>query len=192
MHNNTQALDSKNENSRTFYHEGSVISYVLTRKNVKNINLRVRLDGTVTVSAPSSVPLAKIESFIQSKANFILKAQSEFSKTTKTNDKKLEFIHNERMLEEVLIEAFEDFKSYNFQMPTLKVRTMKTRWGSCTPAHNSITLNRNLLAYPRETIKYVATHELCHMIHPNHSKDFYDLLTQIMPNWKILREQLRK
>lgn len=185
-------MSSKIENSRTFYHEGSVISYVLTRKNVKNINLRIRLDGSVAVSAPPAVPLGKIETFIQSKAGFILKAQKEFGETPKFNNEKLKFIHDERILEEVLVEAFDEFKAYNLKFPTLKIRTMKTRWGSCTPAHNSVTLNRNLLAYPRETIKYVAVHELCHMIHPNHSKDFYDLLEKILPDWKICKEQLRK
>lgn len=192
MHIHTRTLTDKIEDSRTFCHNGSVISYVLTRKNVKNINLRVRLDGTVAVSAPKSVPLEKIESFIQSKAAFILKAQHEFAKTSGSTNEKLVFIHSERILEEVLVEAFKDFNSYNLQMLTLKIRTMKTRWGSCTPSHNSITLNRKLLAYPKETIKYVATHELCHMVHPNHSKEFYDLLIQIMPDWEIYRNQLRK
>lgn len=182
---------TKNEDNRTFNYHGSVISYVLTRKKVKNINLRVRLDGTVAVSAPNSVPMATIKSFIQSKGDFILNAQQKFANMPQKSDRKFIFIHKEEILIQVFDEVYEIFKPYIKAKPTLKIRTMKTRWGSCTPVHNSITLNRNLLAYPRQTIKYVAIHEYCHLFHPNHSKDFYDLLTKIMPNWQEHRNILK-
>jgi predicted metal-dependent hydrolase len=67
--------------------------------------------------------------------------------------------------------------------PTFKIRTMKSRWGSCS-TKNIITLNSNLIKYPQACIEVILMHEFCHLIHFNHSKAFYNLLTQVMPMWK--------
>jgi len=81
-------------------------------------------------------------------------------------------------------------QKYGVQMPDLKIRNMKTRWGSCSPSNKSITLNKQLLKAPRSSIEYVVLHELCHFIHPNHSKHFYDLVTKLMPDWKVRKALL--
>jgi predicted metal-dependent hydrolase len=53
---------------------GESVAYTLTRKRVKNINLRIGCGGAVSVSAPSSVPFSEVEGFIKSKADFVLRA----------------------------------------------------------------------------------------------------------------------
>lgn len=84
------------------------------------------------------------------------------------------------------------FHGYGVPVPSLKIRTMKTRWGSCTPGKNTVTLNRRLLEAPRSCIEYVVMHELCHFICPDHSRRFYALLSSLMPDWpqrkKLLEE----
>ena len=72
-----------------------------------------------------------------------------------------------------------------------KLRTMKTRWGSCTK-QGIITLNPELIAAPKFCIDYVITHELCHLIEPNHSKKFYKLLDCVMPDWEERRNKLNE
>ena len=69
---------------------------------------------------------------------------------------------------------------------------MKTRWGVCNRANNNVTLNSNLIRYDEKVIDYVIFHELCHFIHPNHSKMFWDLVSIYVPNWKIYRNELKK
>lgn len=75
------------------------------------------------------------------------------------------------------------------QESELSVRKMKTRWGSCS-GNGRITLNSHLIKAPTPCIDYVICHELCHLVHPNHSKAFYRLLTQAMPDWQDNKKRL--
>lgn len=75
-------------------------------------------------------------------------------------------------------------KDYDLPFPEVKIRDMKSRWGSCTPAKNSITLNKKLIHYPFEFIEYVILHEFVHFIQPNHSKAFYHVVENYMPDYK--------
>lgn len=79
---------------------------------------------------------------------------------------------------------------YNF--PILKIRKMKSRWGSMLSgrAVGVMTLNLNLIHKPIECIDYVIMHELCHLKFPNHSGDFYNLQQSFVPNWRELKALL--
>ncbi len=79
-----------------------------------------------------------------------------------------------------------------FQLPVIKdikVRYMKARWGSCS-SDAVITYNIHLIKAHDDLIDYVIMHELCHLIHHNHSPRFYQLQSQINPNWKIHKQKL--
>ena len=74
-------------------------------------------------------------------------------------------------------------------MPDIKLRKMKRQWGNCS-LKGIITLNTALIKAPEICIDYVILHELCHFAEHNHSPRFYRLLTQVMPDWKIIKAQL--
>ncbi len=86
--------------------------------------------------------------------------------------------------------TFRSLSNYHLEFPDVKIRDMKSRWGSCTPAKNSITLNRKLIHYPFEFIEYVVLHEFVHFIQPNHSKAFYNIIENYMPDYKIRMEMV--
>ena len=73
---------------------------------------------------------------------------------------------------------------------SVKIRQMKTRWGSCNPYKSYINLNIELIKKPRACIEYVVFHELVHLLHPDHSKKFYDYLSLYMPDWQKRKEIL--
>ncbi len=66
---------------------------------------------------------------------------------------------------------------------------MSKRWGSCTPL-GKIILNVELIKASKGCVEYVVTHELCHLVHHNHTKEFYNLLTRILPSWKKWKDKL--
>ena len=73
--------------------------------------------------------------------------------------------------------------------PALKIRRMKTRWGSLSKG-GRMTLNLELIKAPGECIEYVIVHELCHLLHPHHGKAFYDLLESRLPDWNKRKHRL--
>lgn len=73
--------------------------------------------------------------------------------------------------------------------PPLRILTMQTQWGSCSPA-GRLTLNPHLVKAPRECIDYVILHELCHLAEHNHSERFYRLMSQVMPQWEKTKARL--
>lgn len=227
--------------------ENGAISYQLTRKKVKNVNLRIKPDGSVLVSANSRVPVAFIDDFIRQKQEFILSALAKYEEKRelyqdtlkkyisgenytlfgknlrlkveesknevvytdgiyiflKVKDKE-NFRHKEILMtewlkkyqtavfQELISQTYAKFQKYDVPFPTLKIKTMKSRWGSCQPQKGIITLNSRLTEAPRDSVEYVVVHEFAHFIHPNHSKQFWDFVTMLMPDWKERKKALEK
>jgi predicted metal-dependent hydrolase len=97
----------------------------------------------------------------------------------------------ERIFVRKTIMLFLHFKEYRLHMPAVAVRRMKARWGSCS-ADGNITLNSKLIHLEEPLIDYVIMHELCHLIEHNHSKNYYGLLTRMMPDWEQRRQRLNE
>lgn len=75
--------------------------------------------------------------------------------------------------------------------PRLHLRRMPKRWGSWT-RNGAIYLNPELVRAPASCIDYVVTHELCHLVHGNHGRQFFDLLRQTMPDWERRKARLEE
>lgn len=236
-----------NPEQRVVHCEDGDIPYLLTRKSVKNVNLRIKPEGEVLVSANNSVSTDFIDAFIEKKQRYIFSVLSRYEEKKKlfqavpkkyvsgesydllgkslrlkveankeenvytdgvyiflkVKDKD-DFRHKEIMMskwlkqyqttvfEELLQEKYLLFEKYGVTYPILKVRNMTSRWGSCQPKKGIITLNSKLIEAPRNCIEYVILHELVHFIHPNHSRQFWDFVAMMMPDWKERKEELEK
>lgn len=247
----------------------NVIPYTLTRKSVKNINLTVKADESVHVSAHWRVPEEYIDDFIRSRIPFILQAIEKFEKNKACNvQPKLQFINGEQIPflgkkltlqvapadyrqipkwiaqsqaggilylsknkygeavfcqagrlylytsdtedcshKQQLYEAWQKiqagiicgqiceqyypvFRKLGIAYPTIKIRKMTSRWGSCIPQKQKITFNSLLIEKPFASIEYVVVHEFSHFIHPDHSKAFHNFVEQILPDWRERKSRL--
>lgn len=166
------------------------IEYVLTVKRVKNLNLRLRPDGTVAVSVGRRVPVSAADEFVRGRAAWILD-------------------HQARRVEPVPALAFPDKAEamplllaslermwplaapLGVEKPELRGRKMVSRWGSCHYAKGVVVMNTALAAVPAELLDYVTLHELVHFLHPDHGKGFYAVMDRLMPDWREKRKALK-
>jgi len=70
------------------------------------------------------------------------------------------------------------------------LQRMKTKWGSCNHRAGHIRLNTELVTKPKDLLEYVVVHEMLHLVEPNHSERFVELLTQHYPAWREARADL--
>lgn len=82
-------------------------------------------------------------------------------------------------------------KGFNKYSPTLRVQKMNNRWGSCTPA-GKIIINSDLIKAPKVCIEYILIHELCHLVYPNHNKQFYNYLSTFISDWPDVKDRLER
>lgn len=213
---------------------GRKIEYSVIRKNVKNINLRVKRDGAVVVSASPVVPQDFIRKFVAENADKIItavdKIKSQNTSVSFEEGSKIKLLGKEYFLfikessensyfigddditffvndinnaelkqavyytllrntanvvfPKLIEECYQPFKNVCKAVPSLKIKDLKSQWGNCYHKRNLITLNLRLAVYDFNVIRSVVYHEYCHFVHQNHSKDFYNLLSSVCPNWK--------
>ena len=80
---------------------------------------------------------------------------------------------------------------YTVPTPTLRLRYMTSRWGSCIPVNESITMNTRLLLGPTKFAHYVMVHEFAHFIEANHSSRFYKVMSDVLPNWQQVKVEMK-
>ena len=92
---------------------------------------------------------------------------------------------------DILGKVLKKYEDQLFKPTGMVIRTMKRRWGSCS-GKGLITLSTELIKLPDLFIEYVIIHELCHLKHHNHGSGYYDLLSEIFPDWKTVRKEMNK
>lgn len=97
----------------------------------------------------------------------------------------------ERIFKERLDYHYKSFP-LDIPYPSLRIRKMTSRWGVCNTKTKTITLNLKLINMDIKYLDYVIVHELCHLIYGNHSKEYWSLVEEIVPNYKILRKEMKE
>ena len=84
-------------------------------------------------------------------------------------------------------------ESYGYNLyPVLNAKILKAKWGVCYTRNNKINISSYLIHYPLECLEYIMIHEMTHFIIPNHSKRFYEIIRNYMPNYKDAEKILKK
>ena len=240
--------------------DGTSLPVVVTKKRVKNFNLRVTSSGEVHASAPLGASRERVEAFVKRNSAWIISrlAQREQRQATAreplspssiialwgkpitvqdaldhnfaspaprpkqatfasfmgtdepdeglqakryavlddlTSDE-LQAHIDQLYASEVTTELRDMVHAYEIAMGVavsrVSVRSMKTRWGSCTPKTGAIRIARELAAYPVECLDMVVAHELVHLLEPSHNQRFHALLDTYCPNNRALSQRLKK
>ena len=240
--------------------DGAPIPVIVTKKRVKNLNLRVTSGGEVHASAPLGASRERIEAFIQRNGAWIINRLARREQRQTTTDKPLSPRSTIALWGKPI--TVQDALDHNFESPAprpkqatfasfmgvdetdkrpqakqhaaldgltpeelqaridqlyasevtaalrdmvhayeiamgvtvarVSVRSMKTRWGSCTPKTGTIRIARELAAYPIECLDMVVAHELVHLLEPSHNQRFHALLDTYCSNNKALSQRLKK
>jgi len=225
---------------------GMEITYELRRKPVKNLNLRIRADQSICVSANSYVPLTTIEAFLRSRSGYILAALDKFAERERNAPPPMQYADGEafqmlgrefrlcvakgsrnraesrgdyvlltvqstddfalkektmnkwmktqcrNVVHSICRSVYPEFEKQGVAFPQIQLRMMVSRWGSCQPEKHILTFNTFLIKVPQPCIEYVVVHEFTHFLVPNHSKQFYDEMAKVMPDWKERKKMLEK
>lgn len=165
---------------------------IIIRSNRKTLSLSVDDKLCAVVKAPYFVKNKEINAFISKNEvwlnNAIARKKKQLEKYDISDDKKKELIN---FAKEYLTKKVEYYsKIINVKPTSVKITSAKKRFGSCS-GKNSICFSYYLMLYPNEAIDYVVVHELAHIKHHNHSKEFYGFISEFMPDYKE-RERLLK
>jgi predicted metal-dependent hydrolase len=199
------------------YADMGEVRYVNSNR-AKNLAIRINQQGEVRVTIPRYISHRKAETFLMSKRRWIMAKLNELETNgvkgrmpdegdeirVRGNAIPVVLQNDIENIEEaiwrmLLKEASEYLPSrvnelaglHGFEISGVKVRRMKTRWGSCTTG-NTINLNSWLVMLPDYLSDYVILHELVHTRHRDHSKRFWEALDRLTPtSSKILRKELR-
>jgi predicted metal-dependent hydrolase len=188
------------------------LEYNLVYSKRKTLGICIKAPGIIIVRAPMHLPKEQIEKSLKNKSKWILQKLELLSKIDIASEVKLyeekfmittpvkdeEIIKESMQLwykqkaREIVIEKIEYYSKYFQLMPnSIKIKAQKTRWGSCT-YKNDLALNYKLIMAPPDVLDYVVVHEMCHMEHKNHSKNFWNRVSSIMIDYKEKRNWLKE
>ncbi len=164
--------------------------YDLIRSKRKTLSLQVDSDCKIIVRAPLRMSQKEIEIILSEKETWIeksLASQQERAKNKKEySDEEIEILRNKA--KSVIPLKVDYYSKIMGVKPTaVKINSAKKRYGSCTGT-NSLNFSLYLMDKDERFIDYVVVHELAHIKHHNHSKEFYNFISQFMPDYKTRKK----
>ena len=158
------------------------------RSRRKTMSAEVRPDGKVIVRAPLKLANSEIERFLTEKAKVIEKhVRTRLAENEQLAGTRPFTAAEIRKMAETAVELIPRRVEYYAGIMGVKynritIRNQKTRWGSCTTGGN-LNFNCLLVMTPPEVLDSVVVHELCHILHHDHSKAFYADVYKVFPDY---------
>ncbi len=171
------------------------VEFLWVRGTGRRLRLEVRPDGGIRVHSPARAGFDEVLSFVAAKAAWILRSRERVRACERLTwpDSPRARVRlragAERLLRERVDLCFSAAAAHGILSPPVSFRMMKRRWGSCG-RDGRIVLNVRLVQLPVVCVDYVILHELCHLRHHHHGRAFYDLLTRVIPDWKLRKKEL--
>ena len=187
----------------------------ITHKRIKNLYLRLK-GNRIMASAPLRMPDYEVYRFIESKRDWIFRAYDQMKYKERISnlyrggeyfylfDEPYRLVRqigrsNVSIQDKTIFLRYKDdsddgihylYKVLDKRL-LMKCRIMKSKWGVCYTKKNSITISSYLIHYPLYCLEYIMVHEMTHFIVPNHSKRFYEVVVNNMPDYKRAVKRLK-
>ena len=160
----------------------------------RTVSISVKRDGRVIVRSPYGVSRKRLFEIVAERADWIEKHKLRFA----TEAAGVEVLTDAQIKElkakarVVLTEKTRQFSEImGLKYNRITITGAKTRYGSCS-SHGNISYSYLLMQKDERAIDYVVVHELSHLVHMNHSKEFYALIEKYLPDYKIRKGLLKK
>jgi len=166
----------------------------------KRLSIQIKENSDILVKAPVHAKLKDVERFIEQNRDWIytqwsLMEQKQAAKPKLSEEELKHAASMERKFRKAAKEYIpyrvEHFHKYTGgHYTSITIRDQKSRWGSCS-SHGTLSFNYRLMMAPPKILDYVVVHELCHLTHMNHSKEFWNMVESIIPDYKECKKWLK-
>ncbi len=166
--------------------------FEIKRSSRKTLSLEITREAKILVRAPQRVRREAIDDFVRKNKAWIdthLKKREEKNAREALDEAGIAELTV--LAKAVIPHKVEIFAKIIGVEPTgVKITSAKTRWGSCS-GKNSLCFSYRVMLYPEKAVDYVVVHELCHILHHDHSKDFWQAVERYMPDYKAAQKMLK-
>ena len=173
------------------------VEYTIIRSSRRTMSIEIKPDGRMILRIPNRVSDAEAKRFVESKADWIRKTLTKIEERKEENPPGEKFSETELKIikkkakKEIPILVDYYAPKIGVTYGRISIRAQRTLWGSCT-AEGNLNFNCLLVLLPERVMRYVVVHELCHRKEMNHSKRFWAEVGKVMPDYKVLRKQLKE
>lgn len=168
--------------------------YTLIRSQRRTLSMEIRRDLTVLVRAPLHCSKGEVDRFVQRHENWIVTHIEKQRQRVETHPEPTEE-ERKALIAKAKRELPPKVAYYAALMgvePTgITITGARTRFGSCS-GKNRLSFTWRLMDYPEEAVDGVVVHELAHIVHKNHGKDFYALVESVLPDYKQRKKLLER
>ncbi len=169
------------------------MEYEIIRSKRRTMCLQIKLDGKVLVRAPLQTSEKVINDFVSNHVDWIKKKQELVKNAHIPED----FGENEvkalkKRAKEIIEPILEHYsRKMDVSYERVSINSAKTRFGSCS-SKKTLNFSYRLALYPYEAIEYVCVHELAHLKEMNHSKSFWKIVENELPDYKARKQLLKR
>ena len=168
----------------------TVCGYPVLRSNRKTVGITVKRGGEVIVRAPKRMRLSDIRKVVETHRAWLEKAIETSKHLPDLPDKQGQEALRRKAKQELppLVERWA--KVIGVTPASFRVTSARTRFGSCS-GRNGLCFSLFLMQYPPEAIEYVVVHELCHILHHDHSPAFWAAVERFLPDYRARKKMLK-
>lgn len=165
-------------------------------ERAKNIRITIEANGSVIVTIPQKFSARQADIFVKEKSAWILRRVSyikKFCDNTFAYQDRKEYLKYKQRAKKTIQDRVDHYnRLYKniFSYNKISVRNTESRWGSCSSKKN-LNFNYKIIFLPSKLRDYVIIHELCHLREFNHSRKFWKLVSEMIPDYKNCEKILK-